>query len=116
MYIGQQGNVFSCESIQKAIESGLELEKVRDGAIFLELEKSMGIDAGFGSSKFGIVITQLTYGQAEVVFADEYERPDFGDMIQRVITIRQNYGGINYLLMQLILRLSDHSSMHLMNL
>jgi hypothetical protein len=92
MYIGQQGNVFSCESIQKAIESGLELEKVRDGAIFLELEKSMGIDAGFGSSKFGIVITQLTYGQAEVVFADEYERPDFGDMIQRVITTRQNYG------------------------
>ena len=91
-YIGQQGNVFSYESIQKAIESGLELEKARRGAISLELEKSMGIDAGFGSSKFGIVVTQLTYGKAEVVFADEYERPDFGDMIQKIIAIRQNYG------------------------
>jgi hypothetical protein len=91
-YIGQQGNVFSYESIQKAIESGLELEKVRDGAIFLELEKSMGIDAGFGSSNFGIVVTQLTWGHAEVLFADEYERPDFGDMIRKIIDIRQNYG------------------------
>lgn len=91
-YIGQQGNVFSYESIQKAIESGLELEKARRGAISLELEKSMGIDAGFGSSKFGIAVTQLTYGKAEVVFADEYERPDFGDMIQKIIAIRQNYG------------------------
>ena len=91
-YIGQQGNVFSHESIQKAIESGLELEKIRDGIIFLEYDKSMGIDAGFGSSKFGIVVTQLTWGHAEVVFADEYERPNFGDMIQKIITIRQNYG------------------------
>jgi len=91
-YIGQQGNVFSYESIQKAIESGLELEKIRDGIIFLEYDKSMGIDAGFGSSKFGIVVTQLTWGHAEVVFADEYERPNFGDMIQKIITIRQNYG------------------------
>ena len=91
-YIGQQGNVFSYESIQKAIESGLELEKIRDGKIFLEYDKSMGIDAGFGSSKFGIVVTQLTWGHAEVVFADEYERPDFGDMIQKIIAIRQNYG------------------------
>jgi hypothetical protein len=91
-YTGQQGNVLSYESIQKAIESGLQLEKARSGSISLEVEKSMGIDAGFGSSKFGIVVTQLTYGKAEVVFADEYERPDFGDMIQRIITIRQNYG------------------------
>jgi hypothetical protein len=91
-YIGQQGNVFSYESIQKAIESGLELEKIRDGNIFLEYEKSMGIDPGFGSSKFGIVVTQPTWGHAEVVFADEYERPDFGDMIQKIIDIRQNYG------------------------
>jgi hypothetical protein len=89
-YIGQQGNVFSYESIQKAVESGLELEKIRDGNIFLEYAKSMGIDAGFGSSKFGIVVTQLTWGHAEVVFADE--RPDFGDMIQKIIDIRQNYG------------------------
>jgi hypothetical protein len=91
-YIGQQGNVFSYESIQKAIEFGLQLEEVRKGNIALETRKSMGIDAGFGSSKFGIVVTEAFYGMAEVVFADEFERPDFVEMIQKIITIRHNYG------------------------
>ncbi len=38
----------------------------------------MGIDAVFGSFNFGIVVTQLTYGKAEVVvFTEKYERPNF---------------------------------------
>jgi hypothetical protein len=90
-YIGQQGNVFSYESIQKAIESGLELEDVRKGNIPLDTRKSCGIDAGFGSSKFGIVVTQLTYGKAEVLYADEFERPNFVEMINKIIAIRKNY-------------------------
>ncbi len=91
-YIGQQGNVFSYESIQKAIEFGLQMEEARKGNIPLDTRKSCGIDAGFGSSKFGIVVTQLTYGRAEVLYADEFERPDFVEMIDKIITIRKNYG------------------------
>lgn len=91
-YIGQQGNVFSYESIQKAIEFGLQLEGLRKGNIALDTRKSMGIDAGFGSSKFDIVVTQAFSGRAEVLFADEFERPDFVEMIQKIITIRHNYG------------------------
>ena len=91
-YIGQQGNVFSYESIQKAIEFGLHLEELRKGDIPLDTRKSMGVDAGFGGSKFGIVVTHLTYGRAEVLYADEFERPDFVEMIDKIIAIRLNYG------------------------
>jgi hypothetical protein len=90
-YIGQQGNVFTYESIQKAIEMGLQLEQMRNGNIHPDTRKIMGIDAGFGSSKFAIVVTQMTYGRVEVIYADEFERPDFIEMIQKIITIRQNY-------------------------
>jgi hypothetical protein len=34
---------------------------------------SMGIDPGFGSSPFGIVITQWTDGQTHVLYAEEFE-------------------------------------------
>ena len=91
-YIGQQGNVFSYESIQKATKFGLQFEELRKGNIPLDTRKSMGVDAGFGSSKFGIIVTQLFSGRAEVLFADEFERPDFVEMIQKIITIRHNYG------------------------
>jgi hypothetical protein len=37
----------------------------------------MGIDAGFGSSAFGIVITQMVDRQIQVLEALEYNRPDF---------------------------------------
>jgi hypothetical protein len=91
-YIGQQGNVFSYESIQKATKFGLQFEELRKGNIPLDTRKSMGVDAGFGSSKFGIIVTQLFSGRAEVLFADEFERPDFVEMIQKIITICHNYG------------------------
>jgi hypothetical protein len=91
-YIGQQGNVFSYESIQKAIEIGLWVENEREGNIHPDTRKSCGIDAGFGSSKFGIVVTQMLYGKVEVLYADEFERPDFVEMIDKIITIRKNYG------------------------
>src|SRR4051812_7913905 len=49
-YIGQAGNVFSHESIKKAIRLGLKLDEIRKSAIPQDTRKSAGIDAGFGSS------------------------------------------------------------------
>jgi hypothetical protein len=43
--------------------------------------RAMGIDPAIGSSSFGIVITQLVdSNQVQVLYADEYQRPDFNDM------------------------------------
>ena len=45
---------------------------------------SMGIDCGFGSSAFGIVVTRLVNNKIQVVFADEFERPDYNEMLVKV--------------------------------
>jgi len=44
----------------------------------------MGIDPGFGSSAFGIVVTQWQDQQIQIVHAEEYERSDFNEMLEMV--------------------------------
>jgi hypothetical protein len=44
--------------------------------------KSMGIDPAWGSSAFGIVITRFVDGKIQVLYADQFERPDFIEMIK----------------------------------
>jgi hypothetical protein len=43
---------------------------------------SMGVDPGYGSSSFGIVITQLVDSQLQVIYANEFQKPDFNDMLK----------------------------------
>jgi hypothetical protein len=93
-YIGQEGNVFSHESIERAIQSGLEVNKEYPiDEIPQDTNKSMGIDAGFGSSKFAIVVTQLLKkeGKIQVLYAEEFERPDFGTMVEKIVKMNRNY-------------------------
>jgi hypothetical protein len=52
---------------------------------------SIGIDPSFGSSKFGIVSTRFVNERIEVIEAEEYERPDFNDMTNRVWEIKQEH-------------------------
>jgi hypothetical protein len=44
----------------------------------------MGIDPAYGSSSFGIVVTQFVDGQVQVLHAEEYKRPDFSEMLENV--------------------------------
>jgi hypothetical protein len=45
----------------------------------------MDIDPGFGSSTFGVVVTQFVDGQIQIMHAEEYQRPDFNQMLFIVI-------------------------------
>src|SRR5215211_6826177 len=91
-YIGEQGNVFSNEYIERTISEGLRLaEKYPLDEIRLDTSKSMGVDAGFGSSKFAIVVTQMIEKKIHVIFAEEYERPDFSSMIDKILSMYQNF-------------------------
>ena len=80
-YLGRIGNVFHTKDIDAAIEKG-------HGYINLQANKmcphSMGIDPGWGSSPFGIVITQWMDGQIHVLYAEQFERPDFNEMLSIV--------------------------------
>jgi hypothetical protein len=53
--------------------------------------KSMGIDPGWGSSPFGIVITQFVDKTIQIIFAEEYERPDFEKMVIKVVSMLFKY-------------------------
>ena len=53
------------------------------------------MDPGFGSSSFAICGTQFVDGKIQVIFAEEYERPNFQAMINRIWEIKQKCGYIS---------------------
>ena len=51
----------------------------------------MGIDPGWGSSPFGIVITQWTDNQIHVLYAEEFERPDYNEMLSKIWSLMSEF-------------------------
>ena len=85
-YQGLIGNVFSVASIDNC-----QKIEYNPTAVIPDCKVSIGIDPSFGSSKFGIVTTGFVNERIEVIEAEEFERPDFNDMIQRVWEIKQKH-------------------------
>ena len=52
---------------------------------------SLGTDPGFGSSKFGITVLQLEDDILKVLFAKEWDRPSYEQMIQECTQLRYKY-------------------------
>lgn len=48
-------------------------------------------DPGFGSSAFGVCITELVDGMINVVYADESPSPDFNQMISTTVRLLDEY-------------------------
>lgn len=88
-YLGLIGNVFHTNDIDAAIQRG----KGYDPDSIVKMSgKSIGIDPAYGSSNFGIVGTQGVDQQIQVIFAEEFERPDFNQMLWLVAKLMQQYG------------------------
>jgi hypothetical protein len=79
-YLGGIGNIFHTKDIEAAIEKG-KLYDLNTSNTFAK--KCMGIDPAYGSSSFGIVVTQFVDGQVQTVHAEEYKRPDFNEMLSK---------------------------------
>jgi hypothetical protein len=79
---------------QSAIENCTKIQ-YNPNKIVPEAKKSIGVDPSFGSSKFGIVATQLVNGKIQVIHAEEYDRPNFTDMIDKIWKLKQQYVNIN---------------------
>ena len=77
-YQGIIGNTFSITSIQEATIDSYNPEVFKQN-----VKTSVGVDAGFGSSKFAIVVLQLFDQKIHVMFADEFERPNFSEMVNK---------------------------------
>ena len=74
--------MFRPREIDMAIEMG---RQYNPDIINSNAPKSLGIDPAFGSSKFAFVLTQMQNGRLEVIYANEFDRPDFNEMIDKAI-------------------------------
>jgi hypothetical protein len=85
-YQGLIGNCFSTLSIENC--QNIEYNPL---SVIPDCKVSIGIDPSFGSSKFGIVATRFVNERIEVIEAEEWDRPDFNDMINRIWQIKQQH-------------------------
>jgi hypothetical protein len=65
-YQGLIGNVFSTQSIESCQRIKYNPLQINQNA-----KKTIGVDAGFGSSHFAIVVTQFVDGKIQVIFAED---------------------------------------------
>ena len=88
-YLGQYGyglgNVFLHDEIEKCCQLFKPIIINHNAPI------SMGIDPGFGSSKFAVTILQLEYDILRVIYAKEFDRPSYEDMIHLVSALKVQY-------------------------
>jgi hypothetical protein len=88
-YLGKIGNVFHTKDIEAAIEKGRKYNPdAFNPSYYFTSSRSMGIDPAYGSSAFGIVVTQWVDNRIQILYAEEYHRPDYNEMLS---TAYSNY-------------------------
>ncbi|MFL6478753.1 MAG: hypothetical protein ACJ707_08050 [Nitrososphaera sp.] len=89
-YLGKIGNVFHTKDIEAAIEKGRKYDPDTFNRVYLS-SRSMGIDPAWGSSAFGIVVTQWEDNHIQIMHAEEYHRPDYNEMLSTVYSLMSKY-------------------------
>jgi len=89
-YLGLIGNTFHTQDIIRTIELG---KHYNPNHVVTDSQKVLGIDPGWGSSAFGIVLLQVADGMIQVLIAEEYERPRYQEMADKIMDIIR---GLNY--------------------
>ena len=83
-YLGLIGNSFSQKDIDRAILLG---DSYDPDIASMDSQFVMGIDSGFGSSAFGIVLLEFINGQIHVKIAEEYEHVRYEDICSKIKSI-----------------------------
>jgi hypothetical protein len=89
-YLGKIGNVFHTKDIEAAVEKGRKYNPDAFNPLYFT-SKSMGIDPAYGSSAFGIVVTEWADGIVQIMYAEEYHRPDYNEMLSVVYGLMSKY-------------------------
>jgi hypothetical protein len=90
-YLGRIGNVFHTKDIEAAIEKGRKYNPDDFNPFSHFTSVSMGIDPAYGSSAFGIVVTQWEDNHIQILHAEEYHRPDYNEMLSTVYGLMSKY-------------------------
>jgi hypothetical protein len=100
-YLGRIGNVFHTKDMEAAIEKGRKYDPDAFNPYYFT-STSMGIDPAYGSSAFGIVVTEYADGIVQILYAEEYHRPDYNEMLSLVYGLMNKYNIDKCILMVLI--------------
>jgi hypothetical protein len=84
--ICESGSIFSQHSIDRATRMPYNPDMT------LPVKVPIGVDPSYGSSNFAITATRLVSGTIQVIEPQEYERPDFNDMIDKVASLNRRLG------------------------
>jgi hypothetical protein len=90
-YLGKIGNLFHTKDIEAAIEKGRKYDPDNFSPYYSFTSRSMGIDPAYGSSAFGIVVTQWQDNHIQILHAEEYHRPDYNEMLSVVYKLMSKY-------------------------
>jgi hypothetical protein len=90
-YLGKIGNVCHTKDIEAAIEKGRKYNPDDFTPFYSFTSRSMGIDPAYGSSAFGIVVTEWADGIVQILYAEEYHRPDYDEMLSTVYNLMSKY-------------------------
>jgi hypothetical protein len=89
-YLGRIGNVFHTKDIEAAIEKGKKYNPDNFNPYYFT-SRSMGIDPAYGSSAFGIIVTQWEDNHIQIPYAEEHHRPDYNEMLSTVYGLMSKY-------------------------
>jgi hypothetical protein len=78
---------------QNSVDRAVELGNRYPVTINKWSQHSCGIDSGFGSSSCAFCVLEHSDGIIKVVYAEQFERSSFNDMIQKVWEIQNMVGG-----------------------
>jgi Terminase RNaseH-like domain len=91
-YLGSIGNVFATEDIDYAISHDYHtIEYLDDFSNPPRLQGIMGVDPGWGSSNFGIVVTHFVDGIIRVAYVNQFTRSDHSEMVNEVWQLIQRF-------------------------
>lgn len=89
-FLGKIGNVFHTKDIDLAVEKGkLYNPDIVDSMHFTK--RSLGVDPAWGSSAFGLVVTEWVDNHVRILHAEERHHPDFNMMLSLIYGLISEY-------------------------
>jgi hypothetical protein len=86
-FLGHVGTCFSQSKIDNCVAEGLyDTDAINPYAL-----RSLGIDPGYGSSPFGIVVNEYIDGKIRVLYSEDFPRPDYNIILEKVYELYRTY-------------------------
>jgi hypothetical protein len=78
-----------------SIDAAVELSKKYPDTINRDASHSLGCDPGFGSSSFALVCLEHSDSIIKVVYAKQFQRSGYNEMLQEVWNVRNLVGSLD---------------------